>query len=237
MKKVILYALGEILLVVIGILIAVQLNNWNTQRKLEQTERIALSRLHEDLKSDQQRYAFLGGRLTERIGRCDSALTLLENQRTFQDRLDLIQIHQINFFLVESNTTTYEEMLNTGRLYSLKDKKLRSRIIRYYKDVEKWSKYIEKDNGQLRSRVGQPELNDYWIVQRKIWDGKTIDNRKFPWLNLVNSEEIKDIEALLQITRTTYNTHLRSILYLKEENEKLLAILEDYAPDQGDIDS
>lgn len=32
------YAIGEILLVVIGILIAVQINNWNTYKKDRQTE-------------------------------------------------------------------------------------------------------------------------------------------------------------------------------------------------------
>lgn len=36
--KYILYALGEILLVVVGILIALQINNWNEERKLEQRD-------------------------------------------------------------------------------------------------------------------------------------------------------------------------------------------------------
>jgi len=38
-KKYLLYAIGEILLVVIGILIALQINNWNEQQKIAQQTR------------------------------------------------------------------------------------------------------------------------------------------------------------------------------------------------------
>lgn len=37
-RKYLLYAIGEILLVVIGILIALQINNWNQERKERQRE-------------------------------------------------------------------------------------------------------------------------------------------------------------------------------------------------------
>lgn len=43
------YALGEIALVVIGILIALSINNWNENRKLKNQEAIAIQNLHTDL--------------------------------------------------------------------------------------------------------------------------------------------------------------------------------------------
>ena len=42
------YAIGEIILVVIGILIALQINNWNEQRKDRTKEQILLKHLQED---------------------------------------------------------------------------------------------------------------------------------------------------------------------------------------------
>ena len=41
------YAIGEIILVVIGILIALQINNWNEQRKIRQSEQDILNNLKE----------------------------------------------------------------------------------------------------------------------------------------------------------------------------------------------
>jgi hypothetical protein len=46
------YAIGEIVLVVIGILIALSINNWNESRKSEKSTKVYIERLIEDLKSD-----------------------------------------------------------------------------------------------------------------------------------------------------------------------------------------
>lgn len=48
------YAIGEIVLVVIGILIALSINNWNEKRKERLTERILLVSLKEDLLRNKQ---------------------------------------------------------------------------------------------------------------------------------------------------------------------------------------
>ncbi|TXE18803.1 hypothetical protein ES692_04955 [Psychroserpens burtonensis] len=50
------YAIGEIILVVIGILIALQINNWNEQRKQNRNLRDVYSNLLLDIKSDSVSY-------------------------------------------------------------------------------------------------------------------------------------------------------------------------------------
>ncbi len=47
------YAIGEIVLVVIGILIALQINNWNQQRQNRQKETIILKQIHKDFISNK----------------------------------------------------------------------------------------------------------------------------------------------------------------------------------------
>ena len=52
MKKYLLYAIGEILLVVIGILIAVSINNWNEGRKLKVTQLDLAKKVKEQMVLD-----------------------------------------------------------------------------------------------------------------------------------------------------------------------------------------
>ena len=51
-SKYLLYASGEIILVVIGILIALQINNWNEQRKVAIAEQRILKGIRDELKSN-----------------------------------------------------------------------------------------------------------------------------------------------------------------------------------------
>jgi hypothetical protein len=46
------YAIGEIILVVIGILLALQINNWNEQRKLANEEQKLLNALEKEVTSN-----------------------------------------------------------------------------------------------------------------------------------------------------------------------------------------
>ena len=50
------YAIGEIVLVVIGILIALSINNWNEHRKDQTKEKATLNKFLQDLKSDSIYY-------------------------------------------------------------------------------------------------------------------------------------------------------------------------------------
>jgi len=52
--KYLLYAFGEIFLVVIGILLALQINNWNDRRKEKQKETFILKDLHQEFASNKK---------------------------------------------------------------------------------------------------------------------------------------------------------------------------------------
>jgi len=47
------YAIGEIILVVVGILIALQINNWNESRKQYKTEKEFIASVKNDLRQDK----------------------------------------------------------------------------------------------------------------------------------------------------------------------------------------
>ena len=58
-SKYIFYALGEIALVVVGILIALQINNWNEKRKTSEHELRLLQGLHNAMEDDIQGWNFI----------------------------------------------------------------------------------------------------------------------------------------------------------------------------------
>jgi hypothetical protein len=60
-SKYLLYAVGEILLVVIGILIALQIDNWNEQRQEEERIKSQLVNLMRDFKGDRETLQYVRG--------------------------------------------------------------------------------------------------------------------------------------------------------------------------------
>jgi hypothetical protein len=52
-RKYFKYAFGEIVLVVIGILIALQINNWNELQKNKKQELVILTNILQDIKEDE----------------------------------------------------------------------------------------------------------------------------------------------------------------------------------------
>ncbi|MGQ8367321.1 hypothetical protein [Glaciecola sp. 1036] len=68
LKKYISYAFGEILLVVIGILIALQLNNWNEQRKLQHDVNQLQQQLYQELSDTHKYLQHTNNRLLQYIG-------------------------------------------------------------------------------------------------------------------------------------------------------------------------
>ena len=55
-SKYLIYAIGEIILVVIGIMLALTINEWKNEKRIQSEEKATLQKLTQDLKSDNRRY-------------------------------------------------------------------------------------------------------------------------------------------------------------------------------------
>ena len=130
-NKYLLYAIGEIVLVVIGILIALQINNWNENRKLQTTKQNYFKQLLVDLEIDKK-YA------KSFIGNLDSSITKFDNYNEIFKESDL-PFYSImrkmgdNSFMtinLEFKTSTIKTLINTGDIKYLKPK-LRESLTSY----------------------------------------------------------------------------------------------------------
>jgi len=144
-RKYILYAIGEILLVVIGILIALQVNNWNEQRKLnteiETFQKALLSELQNDLTSIDQKIEIIRMNMKR-----DSALY---NRVTGPDAtLDtLVQIGRYEYDIwinpmVNFNDNTLNSLESSG-LLPLLDGQIRTGILDLTNQKELYKNQLE----------------------------------------------------------------------------------------------
>ena len=74
-SRYLLYAIGEIILVVIGILLALQINNWNENRKAQKKEQELLLQLQSEFESNLKQ---LDGKIALRIAMINASFKLLE---------------------------------------------------------------------------------------------------------------------------------------------------------------
>lgn len=127
-KKYLIYAIGEILLVVIGILIALQINNSNELAKENSRASSFLNKLKEDIKTD---ICFIKNRdsmVAIRESNSKKAIELLFQAKTIKDILAVDSLFDYQWNDLRINKSVYEEMLATGSIYTLKNKELQDKI-------------------------------------------------------------------------------------------------------------
>ena len=131
------YALGEMFLLVIGILVALQIDNWNDSRKESVLEAQYYCRLYESALQDKiqinQLQTEMAARLTASIG----MLAALQEQHPNRDSvakmmLAAIRLSGSNF---KPDTSAFEDIKSSGNLNVLTDTDIKDQISRYYSDV------------------------------------------------------------------------------------------------------
>jgi hypothetical protein len=123
------YAIGEILLVVIGILIALQINNWNEARKDINLKNNYLNQLLNDLENDTRAINFQINRITRNMAEYENYLKELEAPNLPIDSI-LNHLKKVNFTFQPANFNmqTFNVLESTGDL-RLFDETLRNNLM------------------------------------------------------------------------------------------------------------
>jgi len=130
-SKYLLYAMGEILLVVIGILIAGSINNWNEDRKNRITEQQLLGELKENLTINLARLANDIEQEQKTIDAIDLVANHLDNRKQYHDSLDTY--FDIAFFApdIVLSTSAFESIRLKG-VDIIQSDRLRKSIIELF---------------------------------------------------------------------------------------------------------
>ena len=158
LKRYLIYAVGEILLVVIGILIAVQLNNLNKNNSNRKELQNSYQNLYLDLKADIIVFNERDTALTEIVKSIESIKHLFLRENNISDILDLRKIPGLWNPQLSFNDGTYQTLIGTGLLYNSGNDEFILQINEYYKQVK-------NTNGMMKSMgVGNKFVRDQEIL-------------------------------------------------------------------------
>jgi hypothetical protein len=116
-----LYAIGEIFLVVVGILIAVQIDDWNESRKNQEIASSYKSSLVNDLKRDTTMLKALILDIEQDLIEIESIEKRLSHPLATLDTLfDLVRNESKNYIVIQAffdfNDNTIEELISSGKM-------------------------------------------------------------------------------------------------------------------------
>jgi len=126
------YAIGEIILVVVGILIALGINNWNQNRLSDKQELTYLSNLKEELGNNIKQLSVIDSIYSSFEKSNEEGLNLLKNNPSIYEFKTIDSLIGTMWMTFQVTNSTYDEMLNNGSFYSLNDKALKSQIDEHY---------------------------------------------------------------------------------------------------------
>ncbi|WP_224490905.1 DUF6090 family protein [Robertkochia flava] len=135
-RKYLFYATGEIFLVVMGILIAIQINGWNQRNHEKELEKKYLSNLVTELKQDAIGLGNNLKKLKDQARTKELFLNMVKNNNSGDSLLTYFNYQWQPISPYIPLKSTYTEMLNNSHLKVIQNTMLRERIIRMYNTYE-----------------------------------------------------------------------------------------------------
>jgi hypothetical protein len=160
------YAIGEILLVVIGILIALQINNWNEQSKASKSAAVQLRQLYQYVSDDLALLNTLDSINTRSLTTCQKVSEQFQQIKPFDSLTTSYLIDNLferNFY---GNTSAYDKLNESGE-FSILPKTLQSDISYYYNLLNRVKEREEISNTFIKKDLEPYYFDNYSIYHRK----------------------------------------------------------------------
>ena len=158
--KYLLYAIGEILLVVIGILIALQIDNWNDERKKQQSERQILQSLSDDFNANLSALDSSMDRIPQVIENYSRVLEYSVQLDSGMTREMKNTVMSTGFVLTNIVDGALISLLDSDRLEILRSDSLK-RMLTAYPEQVRFFRRLESDLQEYVVDVQRPMVRSY----------------------------------------------------------------------------
>ena len=154
------YAIGEIVLVVIGILIALQINNWNNNRQNKILEKQNLVNIKNDLILQSEIIQNQINKEKSFIEHTESCLKMVNSKIDINEMANLMDSLSVRSTFV-SNRVTFDNLGSNGKATVISNSELQNEIVRYYQSLEYTQSVVNNNNlYRVNSQFGTYVLNN-----------------------------------------------------------------------------
>ena len=193
------YAIGEIVLVVIGILIALQINNWNNNHQLEKLQQKYLTEIRNNLQTELPDIKFNIAFNESRLKSNEIVLRYLNREISYSDSL---KFHFGNLFYTTRtlpNLSAFENLKARG-LEIISNDSLRQNITSLYSfSYHNVIDFEAQDDHQFQYGLFIPEVSKALNIETVWENAEPIDQ-----LSLLENNQFKNM--------LTMNIHLRKFM-------------------------
>lgn len=208
------YAIGEIILVVIGILIALQINNWNEQNRKNALEGEYYCRLLEDAQQDLGQINQFIKLSEDRLAASNQAIRLLTDKEV--KKVEIGKQLALSIAAIYSdfspNDSAFEDLKSGANLNIIKDKTVTKAINNYFNRVKTYSSIIivNATNALDVYNTNQDHFNSGRIhanmqldrfvegMEKDVYDAMTVDYKELlsePMRNKLLNDALSYISA------------------------------------------
>jgi len=182
--KYLVYAIGEIFLVVLGILIALQVNNFNEQRKSDVKEKKYLVSMRNELLNNLEVVKKEIEDLNKSFNGQRELISLINAEKDTVNEIELSKILAISFssvFELKYQDGTFKELLYSGGLISIRNDSIKNEVTSWegrmiavrkqekgvYDTREKIIDYLI-DNGVFKTMLDNVGASNHFQIKKSI---------------------------------------------------------------------
>ena len=224
------YAFGEIILVVFGILIALQINNWNEQRKIENKGKEYIQEIYKELKIEISNIDLILNSLTNQYNGTEHVLSFFESEtKEIKDTVQFTKSYwsTTRLFIVERDLNTFDKLKSSGESILLKNDSLSNLLDRFYKNFDIRILNFKEFPIQIRMDLRRESFPIGSVKDFKYENENSKLTHQYIKEYLNNNEVYEHLLSILKTCR--YNTNFFE--ELSEEALQLINYMEDKYPE------
>ena len=193
-SKYLLYAVGEIILVMIGILLALKVNNYNIEVKNQEQEHRILEQLHEEFLFNKKQLSNIHKRNTKLLQSINNVLELIpiDIEKVNLDSLSSYILDACEYYSYDPSQATITE-LKSSSFDLISDKRLRLLLLQWDTVV---NDYLDDEGFSIE--FSQNEFNTYMIPRVSFTERFNHPKSELSFLTSIHFENLFNLRSLYQ---------------------------------------